>query len=223
MSTSATPSSLLVRGERRQTAGPMGFSTSCSTSRPQRRTHLTMFSAADCAPVTIWTRTSRRPPLMPIGSLTSWPSITNSCGSTSSKRWSLGMLMALAVSTTRATSTGVTSLSRTITIPVLFCPRIWLPVIPVKTRVILQSAIISASLSADWIDCTVASMLTTTPRFRPWVGAMPKPARRNSPPGMTSATTAMILAVPISRPTTRSLYSLAIRVSLLSCPGWAGW
>jgi hypothetical protein len=56
----------------------------------------------------------------------------NSCGSTSSSRWSLGMLIALAVSTTRATSTGVTSrLSRTITMPVLFWPRMWLPVMPV--------------------------------------------------------------------------------------------
>jgi cell division protein FtsA len=88
-------------------------------------------SAALCAPVTMCTYTSRRPPLMPIGSFTSWPSITNSCGSTSSSFWSLGMLIALAVSTTRATSTGVTSLSRTITMPVEFWPRMWLPVMPV--------------------------------------------------------------------------------------------
>ena len=91
-----------------------------------------MFSAALCAPVTMCTRTSSRLPLMPIGSLTSWPSITNSCGSTSSTRWSLGMLIALAVSTTRAMSVGVTSrLSRTITMPVEFWPRMWLPVMPV--------------------------------------------------------------------------------------------
>ena len=57
--------------------------------------------------------------------------ITNSCGSTSSRRWSFGILIAFAVSTTRATSTGVTSLSRTITMPVLFWPRMWLPVMPV--------------------------------------------------------------------------------------------
>ena len=45
---------------------------------------------------------------------------------------STGMLIALAVSTTRCTSTGVTSrLSRTITMPVEFWPRMWLPVMPV--------------------------------------------------------------------------------------------
>src|SRR4051794_35023092 len=58
--------------------------------------------------------------------------------------------------------------------------------------------------------CTVASMLTTTPRLRPLLAAIPKPASLSSPPGMTSATTAMTLLVPMSSPTTRSLYSLAI-------------
>ena len=68
---------------------------------------------------------------MPIGSLTSWPSITNSCGSTSSRRWSVEMLMARAVSTTRATSAGVTSRSFTATMPLELMPRMWLPVMPV--------------------------------------------------------------------------------------------
>src|ERR1700710_3026303 len=53
-------------------------------------------------------------------------------------------------------------------------------------------------------------MLTTTPRFRPCAGALPRPAMRSSPSGMTSATTAITLAVPMSSPTTRSLSSLAI-------------
>jgi hypothetical protein len=79
--------------------------------------------ATSVVPATMCTLTSSRPPLMPIGSLTSWPSITNSCACTSSRRWSFGMLIAFAVSTTRATSTGVTSLSRTITMPVEFWPR----------------------------------------------------------------------------------------------------
>src|SRR5690242_11146594 len=56
--------------------------------------------------------------------------------------------------------------------------------------------------------CTVASMLTTTPRLSPLLGAMPSPASLSSPLGSTSATTAITLAVPMSRPTTRSLYSL---------------
>src|SRR5574344_249635 len=57
---------------------------------------------------------------------------------------------------------------------------------------------------------TVASMFTTTPRLRPLLVATPKPANFSSPLGTTSATTAMTLEVPISRPTTTSLYSLAI-------------
>ena len=41
---------------------------------------------------------------------------------------------------------------------------------------------------------------------------MPSPASLSSPPGMTSATTTITLAVPMSSPTTRSLYSFAILV-----------
>ena len=63
-----------------------GLSINMSTSRPQRRTHFMMFSAALCAPVTMCTFASKRMPLMPMGSLTSCPSITNSCGSTKSRR-----------------------------------------------------------------------------------------------------------------------------------------
>ena len=57
--------------------------------------------------------------------------MTNSCGSTSNKRWSVEMLIALAVSTTRATSGAVTSRSLTATMPLEFMPRMWLPVMPV--------------------------------------------------------------------------------------------
>jgi hypothetical protein len=57
---------------------------------------------------------------------------------------------------------------------------------------------------------TVASMLTTTPRLMPLLGATPRPASLSSPPGNTSATTTMTLAVPMSKPTTKSLYSFAI-------------
>src|SRR5689334_20262239 len=58
-------------------------------------------------------------------------------------------------------------------------------------------------------------MLTTTPRFSPCAGALPRPAMRSSPPGSTSATTTITFAVPMSRPTTRSLYSLGIFASSL--------
>ena len=78
------------------------------------------------------------------------------------------MLIALAVSITRATSACVTSLSLIATMPLELKLRMWLPAIPVNTLVILQSAISSASSSARWIDCTVASILTTTPFFNPF-------------------------------------------------------
>ena len=55
-------------------------------------------------------------------------------------------------------------------------------VMPVDTRAMRQSAISSASFKACWMLCTVASMLTTTPRFKPFALATPRPARRSSPP-----------------------------------------
>src|ERR1700709_706875 len=64
--------------------------------------------------------------------------------------------------------------------------------------------------------CTVASMLTTTPRLRPLLGAMPRPASFSSPLGSTSATTTITLAVPMSSPTTRSLYSLGMKLPSLA-------
>ena len=125
--------------------------------------------------------------------------------------------MALAVSITRATSVAVTSLSLMATMPLEFRPRMWLPVMPVHTRWILQSAISSASFKACWMLCTVASMFTTTPRLSPLLGATPRPASLSSPLYRTSATTTMTLAVPMSSPTITSLYSLAISAS---APGW---
>ena len=68
---------------------------------------------------------------MPIGSRTSsWLSTMNSCGSVCSICWSVGMLTALAVSITRATSVAVTSLSLIATMPLELNERIWLPAMP---------------------------------------------------------------------------------------------
>ena len=58
------------------------------------------------------------------------------------------------------------------------------------------------------------AVMVTTPRFSPWLLATPRPASRSSPLGSTSAATAITLAVPMSSPTMRSLYSLA----MWSCP-----
>ena len=81
----------------------------------------------------------------------------------------------------------------------------WLPAMPVYTSVIRQSAISSASSSTRWIDAIVASMLTTTPFFRPREGCVPSPMMLRPSSGVTSATIATIFDVPMSRPTIRFL------------------
>ena len=53
--------------------------------------------------------------------------------------------------------------------------RTWLPAMPAYTEWISQPAMSSASSTARWIDCTVDSMLTTTPFFRPREGCEPRP------------------------------------------------
>ena len=53
--------------------------------------------------------------------------------------------------------------------------RTWLPAMPANTERISQPAMSSASSTARWIDCTVDSMLTTTPFFRPREGCEPMP------------------------------------------------
>ena len=70
MSIRTTPSSF-SSAVSTASAEAIGCRIRSDTSRPQRRTHLTMFCTADTAPVTMCTRTSRRMPLMPIGSRTS--------------------------------------------------------------------------------------------------------------------------------------------------------
>src|SRR5690606_181026 len=62
-------------------------------------------------------------------------------------------------------------------------------------------AISSASSMARWIDCTVDSMLTTTPFFMPREGCDPMPTISSSPSSVTAPTIATTLEVPMSRPT----------------------
>src|SRR3954468_24155674 len=181
------------------------------TSSPQRRTHFTMFCAADTAPVTMWTLSSSRTPDMPIGSRTSsWPSMMNSWRSTCRICWSVGMLTARAVSIARSTSSPVTSRSLIATIPVELKLRMWLPAMPTNAELILQSAISSASSSARWIAATVASMFTTTPFFRPFDSWPPMPRISREPSARSSATRHATFEVPMSSATMRSLLSLAI-------------
>src|ERR1700676_4515189 len=53
------------------------------------------------------------------------------------------------------------------------------------------------------MDCTVDSMLTTTPFFRPRDGWLPMPMISNAPSDLISPTMATTLLVPMSRPTMR--------------------
>src|SRR5215831_2347013 len=179
------------------------------TSRPQRRTHLVMFSTADTAPVTMCTLTSSRTPLIPSGSRTSsCPLLRNSDCRMCQICWSFWMAIALAVSTTRSMSACVTSFSLIATMPLELRLRMCPPAIPVYTSVIEQSAISSASSSTRWIEAMVASMLTTTPFFSPRDGCTPSPMMLSRFSDVSSATMATIFEVPMSRPTSRFLVSL---------------
>jgi hypothetical protein len=187
------------------------------TSRPQRRTHLTMFCAADTAPVTMCTFTSRRTPDMPIGSRTSsCPSMMNSWRSTCRICWSVGMLTARAVSIALSTSGAETSRSLIATMPVELKLRMWLPAMPTKAAPILRSAISSASSRARWMAPTVASMFTTTPFLSPFDSWPPMPRISSAASGPSSATRQATLEVPMSRATMRFLLSLAIAAQPLA-------
>src|SRR5579863_6670245 len=61
----------------------------------------------------------------------------------------------------------------------------------------------SASSTARWMDCTVDSMLTTTPFLSPREGCEPRPRSSIEPSGPTSPTRETTLEVPMSRPTIR--------------------
>src|SRR3954470_13083487 len=113
------------------------------------------------------------------------------------------MATALAASITCSTSAGVTSLSRIATTPCELSERTWLPAIPANTEWISQPAMSSASSTARWIDCTVDSMLTTTPFFSPREGCEPMPSTSMEPSRPTSPTRATTFEVPMSSPTMR--------------------
>src|SRR6185312_1118578 len=213
MSTRHTPSSFSSSVSTEKLEASCSSTTS-STSRPQRLMHFSMFCAALSAPVTMCTLASRRTPDMPIGSrMPSWPSTMNSCGSTWRIFWSAGMATALAASITCSTSPCVTSRSRIATTPWELRLRTWLPAMPANTEWISQPAMSSASSTARWIDCTVDSMLTTTPFFRPREGWEPRPSTSIVPSTPTSPTRATTLEVPMSRPTMRFLSE---RLSILA-------
>ena len=98
MSTIATPSSF-SSGVRHASAAASWVSTVSTTSSPARFTQVTVFWAAVVEQVMTWTFTSRRVPVMPVGSpMPSWSSTTNSWGSTCRISRSMGIETALAAS-----------------------------------------------------------------------------------------------------------------------------
>src|SRR5262245_21026334 len=181
------------------------------TARPARLTDRTTLWIEVIAPVTMWTSTSRRTPVMPTGSrIPSCSSTTNVCGNTWMISRSWGRLMARAASIARWTSTTETSRSLfpTATTPRLLTPRMWPPAMPAYTPDTSTPAICSASPTAWRIASTVASMFTTTPLRRPRDGAVPTPTTSMPPLAFGSAMTAQIFVVPTSSPTTYSLSPL---------------
>src|SRR6188508_1677450 len=95
---------------------------------------------------------------------------------------------------------------------------------PAYTEWISQPAISSASSTARWIDCTVDSMLTTTPFLSPRDGCEPMPSTSMPPSAFTSPTSATTLDVPISRPTIKPLSErlAMLRINLVSVSGDRG-
>src|SRR6202049_1596258 len=74
---------------------------------------------------------------------------------------------------------------------------------PANTEWISQPAMSSASSTARCMDCTVDSMLTTTPFFSPREGCEPRPSSSIEPSRPTSPTSDTTLEVPMSSPTIR--------------------
>src|SRR3546814_6543300 len=86
----------------------------------------------------------------------------------------------------------------------------WLPEIDAYTERISQPAISSASSTARWIDCTVDSISTTTPRLSPRDSCEPIPITSIGLPGEYSPTSATTLEVPMSSPTMSALSPLRL-------------
>ncbi|MDT4829243.1 hypothetical protein FQZ97_626580 [compost metagenome] len=103
--------------------------------------------------------------------------------------------------------------------------RIWLPAMPTNAEWIRQPAISWASSTARWIDCTVDSMFTTTPFFRPRDGWVPIPTISSWPSAAISPTSATTLEVPMSRPTIilpLCTLAMVLTFSLIHCTATVG-
>ena len=203
MSTSATPSSFS------SSVSTDSLAASCSTSvsatvTPARFTHATMFCVELWLPVTMWTLTSSRAPVIPTGApMPSCSSTTKSCGSTWRISRPVGSDTALAASIARRTSSRVISrfLPATAITPRLLNPLMCGPDSARCTESISTPAISSASSIAFLIESTAASRFTTTPRRMPRDSATPSPTMSSPSPSSISPTTAVTFDVPTSSPT----------------------
>ena len=109
MSTRATPSSF-SSDVKTASAAASWPSTVAATVTPARLTQVTRFCVVEVLPVTMWTFTSRRAPVIPIGApMPSCSSTTKSCGSVCSTSRPFGRDTAFAASIARRTSWRVIS------------------------------------------------------------------------------------------------------------------
>jgi len=116
--------------------------------------------------------------------------------------------MARATSITLTTSSRVISLPLTASIPSALVHWMWAPEMLACTRGMSQAAMRLASSTAWAIAATLASILTTAPRFMPVIGATPSPIGSTPPSSRNRATRHVTLDVPMSSPTSRSRSSL---------------
>jgi hypothetical protein len=79
---------------------------------------------------------------------------------------------------------------------------------PAQTLLISTPAILSAALTALFIDSTVASILTTTPFLKPLLGASPFPITSIVPEEFFLATITHIFVEPLSNHTKISLCTI---------------
>ena len=93
----------------------------------------------------------------------------------------------------------------------------WLPEIEAYTERISQPAISSASSTARWIDCTVDSMSTTTPRLSPRDSCEPMPITSIGLPGRVLADQRDDFRRADVEPDDQCLVTLAIHVFPCNC------
>src|SRR5579885_443685 len=188
---------------RQDSADASGSRTVSLMRMPALLAAVTRFWVAATEDVTTGIFASSREPTMPTASrMPSWASTINSCGRTCRISRSSGSEMLRAASTARRTSSRSISRARKPNEipPRLFTPRTWLPATPIRADSTGTLATPSASSTARRMELTVASRLTMRPLRSPLDSAAPS-ARKRTCSSATSAISALVLVLPMSRPT----------------------